>query len=113
MKIIESERPWGRFRQFTHNEKTTVKIITVKKGEVLSLQSHKRRSEFWRVIRGSGTVEINSVAHNASLGDEFTIALGDIHRMAAGSDGLEILEIAFGDFDENDIIRYEDRYGRA
>ncbi len=113
IKIYQEERPWGNFRQFTENSPSTVKIITVKVGEVLSLQSHSKRSEFWRVIHGSGIMEIGDVKHNVVEGDEHYIPLGAKHRLSAGPSGIEVLEIATGDFNENDIIRYDDKYGRA
>lgn len=112
-EIYQEERPWGNFRQFTHNETSTVKIITVKPDQGLSLQSHTKRSEFWRIIGGSGIVEIGEIKHEAKEGDEYTIVVGTKHRLIAGPSGINVLEIATGEFDENDIIRYEDRYGRA
>lgn len=113
LNIYQEERPWGNFRQFTKDEKSTVKIITVNAGESLSLQSHEKRSEFWHIVSGSGVVEIDQQKYNVSKGDEYSIPIGVKHRMEAGSSGLSILEIATGDFDENDIIRYEDKYGRV
>lgn len=110
--IYQEERPWGNFRQFTHNVSSTVKIITVKPNETLSLQSHHKRSEFWRVLSGAGVMEINGVKHDVAEGDEYEIPVEAKHRMAAGTNGLQVLEIATGDFDENDIVRYEDKYGR-
>ena len=109
---FQIERPWGNFRQFTHNETSTVKILTVKQDEILSLQSHKKREEFWHVISGSGWVEIDEVKTEAKVGDEFEIKLEQKHRLSAGKEGIEVLEIATGDFDEDDIVHYEDKYGR-
>lgn len=111
--IFQIERPWGNFRQFTKDEKSTIKIIKVLSNETLSLQSHKNRSEFWHVIVGSGTVEINGVKKDTITGDEYEIEIGEKHRLSAGADGIEVLEIAIGDFDEGDIIHYEDKYGRV
>lgn len=111
--IFQVERPWGNFRQFTHNDSSTVKIITVKPNELLSLQSHNNRSEFWHVISGYGTVEIGEIKKNTIVGDEHEIKVGEKHRLSAGADGIQVLEIAFGNFDENDIIHYEDKYGRV
>lgn len=112
-KVFKIERPWGNFRQFTHNEVSTVKILTVKPNEMLSLQSHKKRAEFWHVISGSGIVEIGGIKKNAIIGDEYEILIGEKHRLGAGPDGVQVLEIAIGDFDEDgDIIHYEDKYGR-
>jgi mannose-6-phosphate isomerase len=109
----QEERPWGYFRQFCENSVTTVKIIVILPNEVLSQQSHNQRQEFWRVIAGSGQAEIADQIQEISLGDELIIPLKTKHRLIAGSDGLEILEISFGHFAENDIIRYDDKYGRV
>lgn len=110
--IFQVERPWGNFRQFTHNELSTVKIITVKPNEILSLQSHEKREEFWCVIGGSGTVEIGEVKKETNIGDEHEIKIGEKHRLGAGPEGIQVLEIATGDFDEEDIKHFEDKYGR-
>jgi len=105
-------RPWGAFERFTLNENTTVKIITVSPEEEFSLQTHEHRSEFWRILNGDGTVIIGDIQSEANAGDEFFIPQGSKHRAHAGPDGLTFLEIAFGEFDENDITRLEDKYGR-
>lgn len=110
---FQIERPWGNFRQFTHNELSTVKIITVKPNEALSLQSHNKREEFWHVIGGSGFVEIGGVKKETTTGDEYEIKIEEKHRLSAGPEGIQVLEIATGDFDETDIIHYEDKYGRV
>jgi mannose-1-phosphate guanylyltransferase/mannose-1-phosphate guanylyltransferase/mannose-6-phosphate isomerase len=110
--VFQVERPWGNFRQFTHNDSSTVKIITVKPNEALSLQSHKNRSEFWHVISGNGIVEIGEIKKNTIVGDEHEIKEGEKHRLSAGPLGVQVLEIAFGNFDENDIVHYEDKYDR-
>ena len=111
--VFQIERPWGNFQQFTHNELSTVKIITVKPNELLSLQSHNHRSEFWHIITGSGTVEIGDMKKDILPGDEYDIQVREKHRLGAGPQGLQVLEIEYGDFDENDIIHYEDKYGRV
>lgn len=111
-KYTES-RPWGKFEQFTKNENTTVKIITVNPGSPLSLQRHSKRSEFWRIIAGSGIVRVGEVDHEAKVGDEFMIETGQLHRVTGGPDGIQFLEIAYGEFDESDIERFEDQYGRV
>ncbi len=113
IKIYEEERPWGRFRKFTDNIFSTVKIITVTPNKKLSLQSHSKRTEFWKVIGGSGIFEIDDSKHDVVLGDEYHIPVGTKHRIIAKENGLSVLEIATGEFDENDIVRYEDDYGRV
>jgi len=111
--ILEVNRPWGNFRQFTHNSPSTVKIITVKPNEELSLQSHTKRSEFWKVLTGSGSFVIGEDTLTVVVGDEHSVPMGTKHRMASGEEGMSVLEIATGEFDEEDIIRHEDKYGRA
>ena len=106
-------RPWGSFERFTLNEPCTVKIITVKPNQELSLQQHEHRDEEWRMLRGSGVVTVDATQTNVAEGDEFTVLRGEKHRVASGPEGLQFLEIAFGQFDERDITRFADDYGRA
>ncbi len=108
----KEERPWGNFERFTLNERTTVKIVTVNAGEAISLQTHGDRDEFWRVLAGSGFITIGENRTEARAGDEFFCPRGAQHRVEGGSGSLALLEIAFGEFNENDIKRLEDRYGR-
>ncbi|MFM2414982.1 MAG: hypothetical protein RI911_675 [Candidatus Parcubacteria bacterium] len=105
-------RPWGNFEQFTLNEQTTVKLITVNPGEVLSLQTHSKRQEFWRVISGKGIAHVAGTDIPLEQGVEVNIPLGAQHRVQATTETLLFLEIAFGYFDEQDIVRLEDKYGR-
>ncbi len=112
IKTYTEERPWGKFERFTNNEETTVKIITVKPGEKLSLQYHEHRSEFWRVLSGEGKVTVGEETVNSKKGDEFFIPVGTKHTVEGGDEEMSFLEIAFGHFDEDDIIRLEDKYGR-
>ena len=112
-EVYVEERPWGKFEQFTSNETTTVKIITVKSGEQLSLQTHSKRAEFWRIIDGEGEATIGDEQIPAKEGDELFVAIGERHTIKAGPEGIRFLEIAFGEFDEADINRIEDKYGRT
>jgi mannose-1-phosphate guanylyltransferase len=112
MNIKNDMRPWGSFRQFTENELTTIKIISVKAGNKLSLQYHNKRSEFWVVLEGNPILTIEEERHHAQPKQEFFIPQKTKHRIEAVENNVEILEIAFGDFDESDIVRIEDSYGR-
>jgi len=112
------ERPWGSFEEFTKNEVSTVKIITVKPGQALSLQRHKNRDEFWRVLSGQGFVTVENERFVTKVSAEYFIPKGILHRIEGDkTDGatapLIILEISTGNFDENDIERIEDQYGRT
>ena len=112
MKKYIEERPWGKFEQFCHNEKVTVKIITVKPDSKLSLQYHNNRDEFWRIIEGEGQIVLKEEIINVKVGDEFFVPKKAKHRIATSNNSLKVLEISFGEFDEKDIVRLEDEYNR-
>ncbi len=106
-------RPWGYFERFTKNENTTVKILSLNPHQEFSLQKHKERTEFWRIIDGDGLVVVGGKESGARSGNEFFVEAGMLHRAKAGAEGMRILEISYGEFDENDIERVKDNYGRV
>jgi mannose-6-phosphate isomerase-like protein (cupin superfamily) len=106
-------RPWGSFERFTLNEVSTVKIIKVNPDSQLSLQQHEHRDEEWLMLQGSGTVIVGEAETAVQPGDNFFVKRGTKHRVMGGPEGLMFLEIAFGEFDEEDITRLEDDYGRV
>ena len=107
------KRPWGQFDQFTRNEATTVKVHSINPHSSFSLQYHNRRAELVRVLFGHPIITIGEKKINAKPGDEFMIERLEKHRIETNNDAAQILEIAYGDFDEDDTIRIEDNYGRA
>lgn len=107
------ERPWGAFDRYTLNDVSTVKIITVKPEQQLSLQEHQHRAEFWHILSGSGSVHIGEEDKPASPGLNFDIPQGVPHRITAGTEGISFLEIALGTFSETDETRLADDYGRG
>ena len=113
MKIYSEIRPWGRFEKFHENKSCTVKLIYVNANSRLSLQYHKKRSEFWRVIKGTAVVEIDKKTIVLKEGETTTIPRQAKHRVLALESDCIILEIAYGRFDENDIVRLEDDYQRV
>lgn len=114
IKPFDVQRPWGSFRQFNLNSPITVKVLTVNANEELSLQSHEKRAEFWRVLKGGGVMIIDDKEYNVSEGHEQNIPLGIKHKIIAGPSGMQLLELAVGDFlEEKDETRYEDKYGRV
>jgi mannose-6-phosphate isomerase len=113
MKIYSESRPWGKFEKFHENKPCTVKLIYVNANSRLSLQYHKKRSEFWKVIKGSAMVEINEKTIILEEGETITIPRQARHRVLARKSECIILEIAYGRFDENDIVRIEDDYQRV
>lgn len=113
-RIINDERPWGSFRRYTLNEVSTVKLITVDPGHSLSEQRHRDREEMWVSLDDGLEVRIGDVTTIAKVGDEFLVPKGAIHRMSCvGTEPCRVLEIAFGRFDEDDIERLSDDYGRS
>lgn len=111
--IVEDLRPWGRFRQYAHNQPVTVKIIEVSAGEKLSLQRHELRDELWVALDTGLEIEIGDARVTAEAGQEFLVPRGTVHRVHGGPAGGRFLEVAFGTFDEDDIERLEDAYGRG
>lgn len=98
---------------FAKNENVTVKILFIQKGEEFSLQKHQNRSEFWRVLAGNPEITLGSEKVTAKAGDEFEILPNTAHHIRALDNDAEVLEVSRGDFDENDIERIEDKYGRS
>ena len=90
-----------------------VKLITVKPGEALSLQYHSRRDEFWFALSGDGSAEVDGERVPLHPGTSCFVPRTVKHRVLGGTAPLVFLELAFGDFDEKDIVRLEDKYGRA
>ena len=109
----QEERPWGGFEQFTLNEPCTVKILHVDADKRFSLQKHAHRTEFWKVLDGDGVLQIGDEIRTIIRGDMVTVPQGTLHRLTGGVQGLRVLEIAYGEFDENDIERVEDDFGRT
>jgi mannose-6-phosphate isomerase len=112
--IVEVEKPWGKFEQYTLNTPSTVKVITVEPGGSLSLQYHHGRDELWVVLDAGARIQLGDADIRPRVGDRIFIPRTTAHRLsAAGDRAVRILEVSFGEFDENDIVRLEDVYGRA
>jgi mannose-6-phosphate isomerase-like protein (cupin superfamily) len=108
-------RPWGEWQILDCGDSYCVKRIVVTSGGVLSLQSHKYRSEHWIIVNGVATVTLNAEKITCKANDHIYIPIGAVHRVQNhGSTPLTFIEIQTGEIlDENDIIRYEDNYGRT
>lgn len=105
---------WGDYEHFVHEHPTTVKIIVVHSLQILSLQYHHHRDEWWYIIAGSGYAHIGDERKVAQPRDKFFVPRTTIHRLEGGEqEEMSLLEIALGMFDENDIVRLEDKYGRT
>ena len=106
-------RPWGSFRQFANNQDCTVSLMTVLPGQRLSLQSHTGRAELWIVIDDGAIVQTGDVIHEYKAGDEIWIRANEPHRLSCQrNQPIRVLEVAFGNWQQDDIKRYNDDYNR-
>ena len=111
----EVHRPWGSYDSIDMADGFQVKRIKVKPGARLSLQSHTRRAEHWVVVRGTARVTRDNDVFELFANQSAYIPLGAKHRLEnPGKDMLELIEVQSGDYlGEDDIVRYEDVYGRS
>ena len=111
----EVHRPWGSYDSIDQDEGFQVKRIKVKPGGRLSLQSHTRRAEHWIVVRGTARVTRDNDVFELHANQSTYIPLGAKHRLEnPGDEVLELIEVQSGDYlGEDDIVRYEDVYGRS
>lgn len=108
-------RPWGSYTTLLEGEHFKIKRIVVKPGAAISLQYHHRRSEHWVVVRGEAIVQIGDEEFLTRPGQARFIPKGERHRLTnRGNEELQLIEVQCGDYlGEDDIVRLEDRYGRA
>ena len=108
-------RPWGAYDSIDTGERFQVKRITVKPGGVLSLQMHHHRAEHWIVVSGTARVPRGEETLLLSENQSTYIPLGVTHRLEnPGMVPLELIEVQSGSYlGEDDIVRFEDMYGRS
>ena len=108
-------RPWGWYDSIDEGGRFKVKRIQVKPGASLSLQKHHHRAEHWIVVKGTAEITNGSKVLLLTENQSTYIPLGEVHRLAnPGSIPLEIIEVQSGSYlGEDDIVRFEDTYGRA
>jgi len=108
-------RPWGTYELISKGEKFVVKKISVKPGASLSMQKHLHRSEHWIVVAGEAQVTVDGSQRNLQANESTYIPVGVKHRLANNTkDPLELIEIQSGDYlSEDDIVRFDDNYGRS
>ena len=105
-------RPWGAFKQYAHNDPVTVSLMTVSPGQRLSLQSHKMRAELWVVLDEGAIVQVGDQILHPQVGDEIWIPVETRHRLSSIDSSVRVLEVAFGNWQQSDITRYEDDFER-
>lgn len=109
------ERPWGTYQVIMKGETYQVKRIVVYPNSQLSLQSHSKRSEHWVIVEGQGTVTLGEKQFVLKKDDSIYIPVNMKHRMSNfTNEEIVFIEIQNGDYlGEDDIVRYEDIYGRV
>ena len=108
------ERPWGTFKQYANNRDCTVSLMTVLPGQRLSLQSHTGRAELWIVIDDGALVQTGEHERACVAGDEIWIPANEKHRLTCrGDKPIRVLEVAFGNWQQEDITRFADDFQRS
>ena len=107
-------RPWGWYMRVDIGQRFQVKRILVKPGHRLSLQKHFHRAEHWVVVRGTAEVTIDDQVMLRHENEAAYLPIGCVHRLTnPGKIDLEMIEVQVGSYTgEDDIVRFEDRYGR-
>ena len=107
-------RPWGSYQSMLKEQRWQVKLIKVKPNSSLSLQMHHHRSEHWVVVKGTAKVEIDGEDRLLSENQSVYIPIGKSHRLTnPGKMNLELIEVQSGPYlEEDDIVRFDDNYGR-
>jgi mannose-6-phosphate isomerase-like protein (cupin superfamily) len=111
MTIYKETRPWGWFEIIQEEPGYKIKKLFVEAGKRLSLQKHKLRDEHWMVLSGIGIAEVDSKEINLASGNHVFVSNNSQHRICAIED-LTLIEVQLGICDENDIIRFQDDFGR-
>lgn len=111
----QSERPWGRYTVLEETNGYKIKRVEVKPGERLSLQMHHHRSEHWIVVSGTAQVTCGDREFVVSINESTFIPMGTRHRLEnPGIIPLVLIEVQSGEYlGEDDIVRFEDIYGRT
>lgn len=111
----EVYRPWGKYDSIDRGERYQAKRITVKPESKLSVQMHHHRAEHWVVVSGTARVTIGEKTFILSENQSTYIPIGEVHSLEnPGKVPLEIIEIQSGSYlGEDDIVRFDDRYGRS
>lgn len=111
---LKDQRPWGSYTVLEEHETYKVKRIEVLPGQRLSYQKHEKRAEHWIIVGGEARVTLDGRETDLARGHSVDIPRGAAHRIAnPGLNLLTFIEVQHGEyFGEDDIVRFEDDYGR-
>ena len=112
--MSSEKRPWGEYTVLYVGPDYQVKRVEVGPGLRLSLQKHAKRAEKWTVVSGEGVATLGKKETKVQRGDVFEIPVGEVHRIHnTGKQPLILIEVQFGSYlGEDDIVRFEDDFGR-
>lgn len=113
--VQKVDKPWGYELIYAHTDRYAGKILHVDAGQALSLQYHENKDETLFLLEGEYLLVVDEggemVERNVRAGEAYHIPPGTRHRMVAGPQGCDILEVSTPELD--DVVRLDDRYGRV
>jgi mannose-1-phosphate guanylyltransferase/mannose-6-phosphate isomerase len=111
---LQVYRPWGSYTILEESRSYKIKRVSVSSGKRLSLQLHRHRSEHWIVVSGTAEIQLGEERFLLSPNESTFVRAGVRHRLGnPGESPLEVIEVQSGDYlGEDDIVRFEDEYGR-
>jgi cytidyltransferase-like protein len=114
--VFRTVRPWGEFYGWDKGVTWNLKTIYIKPKSRLSLQYHHHREEWWLLVEGDALATVHEKDKERSIslkkGEVFRVGKKQIHRLSSKKGGI-LVEVAYGTFDEDDIVRLEDDHGRS
>jgi mannose-6-phosphate isomerase-like protein (cupin superfamily) len=112
--VFTEYRPWGEFTVLQTEGAFQIKKLVINPGKRISLQSHEFRAEHWFIVSGQGSAELDGNEIEVGPGDSIDVPIGAKHRISCSkTEPLVFIEVQTGSsFAEDDIVRYEDDFGR-
>jgi mannose-1-phosphate guanylyltransferase/mannose-6-phosphate isomerase len=108
------ERPWGGYQIIYQDFGLVVKILTINPGKRLSLQKHALRSETWHAVTEGLVAVVGDYEYEMVEGEPVFVDVGKVHRLINNGDNVgRVIEVIMGEYDEDDIVRLEDDFGRG
>jgi mannose-6-phosphate isomerase-like protein (cupin superfamily) len=107
------EKPWGDYNEWFRGEHFVMTQFRLREGCRTSLHLHENQSHFWFVESGNGELMIEDVVYLVGPGDSVYIDTEQIHRLSAMVGDMVVFEVTSGLIDDDDVVRFEDDYGRV
>lgn len=110
--VEHTQRPWGEQWIYAHNVECTASIARINPNQRLSLQIHSARSELWVMLDDGAVVQLGDEIIYPKKGDQIWIPAGTKHRFGSTGTEVRFMEVGFGNWQQEDIVRLEDDYDR-